>query len=94
MAVLWEVLPAHDQCKCGCSHPTIRLSSGTPVGELVEDLEVQKGRIMWQECSQGLDQQPRSVQGGIQGSIYITEDGLIWHQWEGRPLVLRFHDPE
>jgi hypothetical protein len=20
--------------------------------------------------------------------IYVAEDGLVWHQWEGRPLVL------
>jgi len=21
-------------------------------------------------------------------STYVTEDGLVWHQWEERPLVL------
>ena len=21
-------------------------------------------------------------------AAYVAEDGLVWHQWEGRPLVL------
>jgi hypothetical protein len=27
-------------------------------------------------------------------AVYVAEDGLIWHQWDGRPLVLwRLDDP-
>ena len=43
MATPWEVLLAPDQCRRGCSQPTIRLNLGTPVGELEEELEDQGG---------------------------------------------------
>ena len=43
MAVSWEGLPAPDQCRGGYLQPTIRLSSGTLVGELVEGLGEQRG---------------------------------------------------
>ena len=38
----WEVLPAIDQCICGCLEPPIRMISGIPVEELVEGLEDQR----------------------------------------------------
>jgi len=40
------------------------------------------------QSSQRLNHQPKSTHGGIHGSSYVAEDGLIWHQWEGRLLVL------
>jgi hypothetical protein len=81
--VPWEVLPAPDQCRWGCLVPTIRLSSQTPVGELEEEVEGDCnpiGRTMssgWTtQCSQGIDHQPKRVQGGLQGSRYIC--GRRW----------------
>jgi hypothetical protein len=43
MAVSWEDRSATDQCRCGILEPIIRLSSRTPVEELVEGLEEWKG---------------------------------------------------
>jgi hypothetical protein len=41
------------------------------------------------QSSQGLNHQLKSTQGGpMAPAIYVAEDGLIWHQWEERPLVL------
>jgi hypothetical protein len=39
------------------------------------------------QSSQGLNHQPRSthIEGAMATATYVTEDGLIWHQWEGRP---------
>ena len=45
MAVPWEALPATDQCRCGFLELTIRLSLETPVGELSEELEEQRGGL-------------------------------------------------
>jgi hypothetical protein len=34
------------------------------------------------------------MDGFIAPATYVAEDGLIWHQWEGRPLLLkRLHAP-
>ena len=38
--------------------------------------------------SQELNYQSKNIHGWVHDSSYIAEDGLIWHQWEGRPLVL------
>jgi len=41
------------------------------------------------QSSKGLNHQPKSIHRGIHGSSYIyKKDGIIWHQWEERPLVL------
>ena len=61
--------------------PAIRLSSETPIRELAEGLHGAEedcnpiGRTIsagWTiKCSQGLDHQPKSIQGGIHDSRYI-----------------------
>jgi len=34
------------------------------------------------------------MKGAMTPDTYVAEDGLTWHQWEGRPLVLwRFDTP-
>ena len=84
MLVTWEVVPATDQCICGC----LELSSGTQVGELAEGLEEWRGIATPKEeqCwltgppsapRDTIDHQPRSVQGTIHGFRYIVEDGLV-----------------
>jgi hypothetical protein len=46
-----------------------------------------KVSINWTlQSSQELNHQPKS--GSMAFTIYAAEDCLIWHQWEGRPLVL------
>ena len=45
MAAPWEVLIEPDQYRCGCSQPTIRLSMGTPMEELGEELKLFKNCI-------------------------------------------------
>jgi hypothetical protein len=38
---------------------------------------------------QRLNHQPkRTMKRPRAPADYVAEDGLIWHQWEGRPLVL------
>jgi hypothetical protein len=43
MAVSREALPVPDKYRCGCLKPTIGLSRGTPMEELVEGLKELKG---------------------------------------------------
>jgi hypothetical protein len=43
MVVSWESLPEPDQYKGGCSQPTSRLSTGTPMEELEKGLKELKG---------------------------------------------------
>jgi hypothetical protein len=39
------------------------------------------------QIAQGLNHQPRvHMEGSIAPVAYVTEDDLIWHQWEGKPL--------
>jgi hypothetical protein len=42
------------------------------------------------QSSQGLNHQPKSIymEGTTTLVTYIAEDGLVYHQWEERPLVL------
>jgi hypothetical protein len=41
------------------------------------------------QSSQGVKHQPKvHIEGLIAPSAYVAEDGLIWHQWEERALVL------
>ena len=28
------------------------------------------------------------MEGSMAPVTYVAEDGLVWHQWEGRPLLL------
>jgi hypothetical protein len=51
-AVSWEVLPDPDQYIWGCSQPTIRLSTGTPMEKLGEGLKGLKGPYL---ASMGLE---------------------------------------
>ena len=48
------------------------------------------------QSSQRLNHQTKSIHGQFNGSArYVSEDHLIWHQWEGRCLVLwRLHSPK
>jgi hypothetical protein len=39
------------------------------------------------QSSQGLNHQ-LYMDGSVVPAAYITEDCIIWHQWERRPLVL------
>jgi hypothetical protein len=64
----WKVLPVFDQLRCGCLEPTIRLSSGTPAGNLVEELEQQPHKKKSPPSVPGDVHQPRSVEEGIHGS--------------------------
>ena len=96
MTAPWEVQPATNQYRCECLELTIRLSSGTLVGELAEGLEergglqhYRKNNISWPDhpvlLSCVLDHQPRSVQGGIHGSRYICSREwpcLTVREWE------------
>ena len=37
----------------------------------------------------GSKHQPKvHIEGLIAPSAYVAEDGLIWHQWEEKPLIL------
>ena len=41
------------------------------------------------QSSQVLNYEPKGTHGGTHGSrCIVAEDGLTWHQWKGRPLVL------
>jgi hypothetical protein len=41
------------------------------------------------QSSQGLNHQPKSIHGrSMVLATYVAEDGLNWHQWEGRCLAL------
>ena len=41
------------------------------------------------QSSQELNHQPKSTHGRTMApAAYVAEDGLVWHQWEERPLVL------
>jgi hypothetical protein len=41
------------------------------------------------QSSQGLNHQPkRTMEGPIAPTAYVAKDGLIWHQWEMRLLIL------
>jgi hypothetical protein len=83
VAIPWEVCPATNQCGCGCLEPTIRLSESCRVaGRRTGGAEGDCNPIgrttsagQTTQCSQGLDQQPRSVPGGIDGSRYIGSRG-------------------
>jgi hypothetical protein len=43
IAVSWEALPVPDKYRCGCSQPTIRLSTGSPMEELEKGPKELKG---------------------------------------------------
>jgi hypothetical protein len=52
------------------------------------------GTTIWtNQCPQsylGLNHQPKRTHGGpMVLAAYVAEDGLVGHQWEKRPLVLR-----
>jgi len=41
------------------------------------------------QSSQGLNHQPKSIHGGtMTPAAYETEDGIIWHQYEEKPLIM------
>jgi hypothetical protein len=43
LALSWKALPEPEQYRCGCLQHTIRLSTGTPVKELQEELKELEG---------------------------------------------------
>jgi hypothetical protein len=44
--------------------------------------------ISTNQSSQEINHQPRSTHGPMASATYVAEDGLVWHQWEERPLLL------
>jgi hypothetical protein len=44
--------------------------------------------IQTPQISQGLNLQPKAtihMEGPMAPAAYVAEDGLIWHQWKGKP---------
>jgi hypothetical protein len=87
VAVPREDLPALDDCRCYCSQPNIRLSSGTSVGEQGKVLEEHRELTTPQEEQCFLAGPPRTsknyntnqgvyMEGLVSSDTYVAEDGL------------------
>jgi hypothetical protein len=89
IAVCWEALSKADQYRCGCSQPTIRLSTGPQwrsygkdwrkgrtegVCNSIERTTVSTNQIP--KSSQGLNHQPKNAQGETHGSRCICSRWL------------------
>jgi hypothetical protein len=81
VAVPWEVLPAPEQCGCRCHQTKFGDLEGIAGGRTggVEGDCHPIGRTMLAgqttQSSQGLDHEPRSVQGEIHGFRYMCSRG-------------------
>ena len=85
----------------GCSQPTIGLSTGIPNGGVIERTEGGEGVCSPTEgATVSTDQTARAPGDSITNqrihmqepmalATYMADDGLVKHQWEERPLVLR-----
>jgi hypothetical protein len=103
--VLWDVLciqdaiglPLNIYCQAKCRDPNGEVKPRTvgadrvcsPIGRTTISTNQMPG------SSQGLNHQPRSTEWISMASAgYVAEDSLIWHPWEGSPLILwRLDDP-
>ena len=73
-----------------CRVPDGGVGEGTEEAEgvcsLMEGATVSTGQMPW--SSWGLDQRVH-MEGPMALTAYVTEDGLVGHQWEDQPLGLR-----
>ena len=85
------LLTEPEKYRWGCSQPIIGLSTRIPMKELDEGLQELKGLQLHRKNSIN---QPEHMERTMGTAAYAPEDYLIWHQWEGSPLVLwRVDDP-
>jgi hypothetical protein len=86
--LMWMYIAKH-WTECGDPNGEIRART-----EGAEGLCIPIGRTtiptnQTPQSSQGLNHQPKSTQGvPMAPAGYVTEEYLIWHHWEGSPLVL------
>uniref|UniRef100_M0RAW8 Uncharacterized protein n=1 Tax=Rattus norvegicus TaxID=10116 RepID=M0RAW8_RAT len=90
-----KALPEPDQYRCGCL-ATYRTECGDPNGGVRRRTEGAEGvckptgrtTISTNQTPQFPGTNPPTKEEPMAPATYVAEDGLIWHQWEGRSLVL------
>jgi hypothetical protein len=98
--------PEPDKYRGRCSQPPVGLSSGVPdrgVGEGTEGAEGLRSLMEGATMSTGQTPPPRAprdwttnqrvhIEGPMALDTFVTEYGLVGHQWEERSLGLRVFD--